>query len=260
MVTNKGASANLECKSTDVKPTTGVDVNTKIHELDTDKWYYFTGETWAEIPNSGGGGGFTPTEQQLTAMNSGITGEDVEQIGTNETNILKDTAALVEVIDSGAKNVIHIPDSFTLQDADRTSATINADGTITVNVLSTLPGSRTITYMVTIPSGTYHFSCGENSGTGDNSNYDCYISDTSTSPATTLIRDNDDAAPGTEATISAGTYRVTIRMRTPATVGAYTFKPMLCSIAAWNISQAYQPYRPSYQELYDRVVALEQAN
>ena len=87
MVTNKGASANLECKSTDVKPTTGVDVNTKIHELDTDKWYYFTGETWAEIPNSGGGGGFTPTEQQLTAMNSGITAADVTQIGTNETNI-----------------------------------------------------------------------------------------------------------------------------------------------------------------------------
>ena len=88
MVTNKGASANLECKSTDVKPTTGVDVNTKIHELDTDKWYYFTGETWAEIPGSSSGGGFTPTEQQLTAMNSGITSADVEQITTNKTNIL----------------------------------------------------------------------------------------------------------------------------------------------------------------------------
>ena len=85
MVTNKGASANLEGKSTDVKPTTGVDVNTKFHELDTDKWYYFTGETWAEIPSSGGG--FTPTEQQLTAMNSGITSADVEQINTNKTNI-----------------------------------------------------------------------------------------------------------------------------------------------------------------------------
>lgn len=36
---------------------------------------------------SGGGGGFTPTEQQLTAMNSGITAEDVAQIATNENNI-----------------------------------------------------------------------------------------------------------------------------------------------------------------------------
>lgn len=33
-------------------------------------------------------GGFTPTEQQLAAMNSGITAEDVAQIATNENNIL----------------------------------------------------------------------------------------------------------------------------------------------------------------------------
>lgn len=35
----------------------------------------------------GGGGGFTPTDEQLAAMNSGITAPDVEQIGTNENNI-----------------------------------------------------------------------------------------------------------------------------------------------------------------------------
>lgn len=35
----------------------------------------------------GGGGGFTPTSEQLAAMNSGITSEDVEQISTNKTDI-----------------------------------------------------------------------------------------------------------------------------------------------------------------------------
>lgn len=35
----------------------------------------------------GGGAGFTPTETQLAAMNSGITATDVEQITTNKTNI-----------------------------------------------------------------------------------------------------------------------------------------------------------------------------
>lgn len=39
------------------------------------------------LGGGGSGGGFTPTEDQLAAMNSGITAEDVEQIGTNETNI-----------------------------------------------------------------------------------------------------------------------------------------------------------------------------
>lgn len=34
-----------------------------------------------------GGEGFTPTDAQLDAMNSGITSEDVEQIDTNKNNI-----------------------------------------------------------------------------------------------------------------------------------------------------------------------------
>ena len=41
----------------------------------------------ADNAGGGGGGGFTPTEDQLTAMNSGIDSEKVAQIGTNETNI-----------------------------------------------------------------------------------------------------------------------------------------------------------------------------
>lgn len=36
-----------------------------------------------------GGSGFTPTQEQLTAMNSGIDSEKVAQIETNKTNILK---------------------------------------------------------------------------------------------------------------------------------------------------------------------------
>jgi len=35
----------------------------------------------------GGGGGFTPTGEQLTAMNSGIDSEKVAQIATNAQNI-----------------------------------------------------------------------------------------------------------------------------------------------------------------------------
>ena len=88
MITLKGGSAIYEGTSGDSKPTAGIDVNTLYHELDTNKWYYFkTDSTWGEVPNTGGGG-FTPTEEQLAAMNSGITAEDVAQIGSNENNIL----------------------------------------------------------------------------------------------------------------------------------------------------------------------------
>lgn len=40
-----------------------------------------------KLAGGGAGGGFTPTEAQLTAMNSGIDSTKVKQIETNKTNI-----------------------------------------------------------------------------------------------------------------------------------------------------------------------------
>lgn len=45
----------------------------------------------------GGGGGFTPTSKQLEAMNSGITANDVLQIGTNATNITNIQLAITDI-------------------------------------------------------------------------------------------------------------------------------------------------------------------
>ena len=55
----------------------------------------------------GGGGGFTPTDAQLTAMNSGIDSTKVEQIGTNTTNI-SSVQTLTQGIDSTGDNFIEI--------------------------------------------------------------------------------------------------------------------------------------------------------
>lgn len=107
MTTQKGYTANYVCLSTDVKPL-DKDINSIMHELDTDKYYYFDGTQWNEMPNSGGGGGgFTPTTEQLAAMNSGITAEDVTQIGTNETNI-SSLQTLTQGVDSTGDNFIEI--------------------------------------------------------------------------------------------------------------------------------------------------------
>lgn len=84
-VTLKGNNGTYEGTSEDNKPL-DVPVNTEFNELDTGKTYYFDGETWNEEPTCEGSG-FTPTAEQLAAMNSGITAEDVAQISTNENNI-----------------------------------------------------------------------------------------------------------------------------------------------------------------------------
>ncbi len=60
-----------------------------------------------ENGGGGGGGGFTPTEEQLTAMNSGIDSEKVAQIGTNETNI-SSLQTLTQGVDSTGDDFIEI--------------------------------------------------------------------------------------------------------------------------------------------------------
>lgn len=53
------------------------------------KEFYYKDIITALQNGGGGSGGFTPTTEQLAAMNSGITTEGVQQISTNETNISK---------------------------------------------------------------------------------------------------------------------------------------------------------------------------
>lgn len=77
-VTLKGNNGTYEGTSEDNKPL-DVPVNTEFNELDTGKTYYFDGETWNEEPPCEGSG-FTPTTEQLAAMNSGITSERVSQL------------------------------------------------------------------------------------------------------------------------------------------------------------------------------------
>lgn len=54
----------------------------------------------------GGGGGFTPTQAQLDAMNSGIDSEKVAQIGTNETNISSEQAKTKAMSEGGNDYIV----------------------------------------------------------------------------------------------------------------------------------------------------------
>lgn len=60
-----------------------------------------------KIVENGGGGGssFEPTDEQLAAMNSGITSEDVEQIETNKTNILNEQAKTTGMSEGGSNYI-----------------------------------------------------------------------------------------------------------------------------------------------------------
>ena len=123
MITQKGYTANYVCLSTDVKPL-DKDINSIMHELDTDKYYYFDGTQWNEMPNSGGGGGGDITSANVTAMTGYEIAEEADAIETtdtlneaigklekgvsdNETNI-SSLQTLTQGIDSTGDNYIEI--------------------------------------------------------------------------------------------------------------------------------------------------------
>ena len=58
-----------------------------------------------ELKGSGSGGGFTPTAEQLDAMNSGIDSTKVEQIETNKNNILSEQAKTTGMTEGGSNYI-----------------------------------------------------------------------------------------------------------------------------------------------------------
>ena len=160
----------------------------------------------------------------------------------------KSNSALVELVDSGAKNKLNHT-AYT-RTVNGVTFTVNADRSITITSDGT--NTQSLLYLVqnyTIPAGRYVLSgC---SG-GSTTTYDVRIR---VGGSAFYINYNG----GTEFTYNGtDTFEASIVVRASQTLNI-TMKPMICTKAEWNISQQYAPYRPSYQELYERVVALENA-
>lgn len=176
---------------------------------------------------------------QLAAVNSGITADIVAA----------DTAALIDLVDSGAKNKlsIGIPTSV----PTGLSCTRNTDGTYTVS--GTLTSANSISFNIGAIDGDLVLSgCPEGGGN------DTYLLRITKSGS--QVTGSVDTGNGSDIFAMDGTgYALGIRLAA-GTYNDLVFKPMVCIKADWDISQAYQPYRPSYQELYEMVLALQGGN
>ncbi|MBQ9898122.1 MAG: hypothetical protein IJM44_01545 [Ruminococcus sp.] len=163
----------------------------------------------------------------------------------------EDRAALVEIVDNGAKNILDLTKATEVVRADELSYTLAADGTLTVTWTADLSNSgKTINFKgFPYKAGIYILSGAQLDGSSTAVRADVRQG------STAVVMDYGQ--PPTPFELPSEGYNYVIRVQAPA--GSATFKPMICTEAAWNISHAYQPPRPSYQELYERVVALEQA-
>lgn len=184
------------------------------------------------------------------------TGQEVDEALTAG---LQSKAALVDIVDGGAKNRLPFNDLTAIQAMNTggtwdgnaytwngVTFTINSDFSVTVE--GTATGGNAVLVLsqtggFSIEEGNWILSGCPEGGSG--TTYSIAIAET--------VSDTGNTAEFTTATNKL----VRIYVISGTTADGLIFKPMVCSKAAWNVSQAYQPYRPSYQELYERILALE---
>lgn len=205
-------------------------IDTALHDHDT------------ELADLEAGKQGTLTPAQLAAVNSGVTAEV----------LAVDRAALVELIDGGPKN------KLSWSAADKThngiTFTVNSNGTVTANGTNDGSANSFISIKIMTAAEIGEFEDFILSGTPENS-IGAYISlEERGGSYTTYIRDR-----GSGATVPAISTEVNVYIVVPknTTVDGLIFKPMICSAAAWAVSHEYQPYRPSYEELYEMVQELQ---
>ena len=185
-------------------------------------------------------GTYTTLSDRLNAIES-------EQ-ESQETTLDEDRAALVELVDGGAKNILK--NTAPYGDNVRTNIIFshNYDDSYIINAenANTQNTDFYVATNVQLKPGTYKLS-GCPAGGDNSSTYKLQIAGI-----------GYDAGDGLTFTIvQATTLNVYIRIWAGYVPNGLVFKPMICCEATWDISHQYVPYRPSYDELIARIEALE---
>ena len=162
----------------------------------------------------------------------------------------KITPELIELVDSGAKNALDLTKATEVVKADELSYTLAADGTLTVTWSTDLSSSGKTIQFKGFPykAGSYILSGAQLDGSSTAVRADVRRQD-----GTVIVMDYGQLHEPFE--LPSGIYNYVIRVQTLA--GSATFKPMICSKAAWDVSHAYVPYRPSYEGLSESVEITE---
>jgi hypothetical protein len=184
----------------------------------------------------------------------------------NADDTAEDKAALVEIVDGGPKNVLDFSEIGTNNSHGSTftsggvSWTLNNDGTVTATRTEASATDSSCNLRISTGSlyvddyctGGYVLSgCPEGGG---EDTYSLRVLRGDTYRVT-------DTGDGILLPAKGESTDIYINMLFDKEFdGTITFKPMICTKAEWAISQAHAPHRPSYQEMYERIVALEQAS
>jgi hypothetical protein len=157
---------------------------------------------------------------QLSAVDSGIDSPKVAQIESNKNDISLITPELIELVDNGAKNLINAPSGS---------------------------GTRWTDITCNLPAGEYVLSFSELSTTWEaptnNSIQVGFFTESYSSVTSNYVYIDLDAKVLKVTTLDTAKIIRVYASPTSVTGKTITYRDaMVCTEAAWNISQAYQPY------------------
>ena len=178
----------------------------------------------------------------------------------NRVEALENTST--ELIDSGPKNIVNWSANSTT--ISGVTFTVNSDKTVSTSGTASARAQLFCTFTVpaSLKAGRYVLSgCppGGGNASGATTLYALYIGDVTVN-ARVVPNNQDDNGNALEfdwTPESTHTYSISIDIRKGTNATGLVFKPMICPIEYWKATKAYQPYRPSYQQLYDMVKALQ---
>ena len=179
-----------------------------------------------------------------------------------KTKISNNNSALIDLIDSGQKNLV---DAQNPSGQQRVTITKGANGGVVISCENAAWATTAYSVYVT-PNEDYKLILYVDNADLSNVLFRCF---------TSAVDDSDtelEVLSRTERITETGVYTLDINAQynrikispninnsATAGSGSATMRMMLCSKAAWDISQKYVPYRPSYDELVARITALENA-
>lgn len=190
---------------------------------------------------------------QMNAANSGITSAKVTQYD-------KDSAAMPEVVNGGAKNKLNFDTcgrsstygaTYTISGV---TYTVNSDGSVSLSGTAGESGSYVMLGVKSTPVNGLSFCDGNHVISGSTAKVNVRARANSTNDY--LVSD-----PGTGAVLVSTTYSsiiyISLRVEEGVDVTGEVVRPMICTKAAWDVSHAYVPYCPSMAEMADDISDLE---
>lgn len=195
-----------------------------------------------------------------TALSAKLNTADVDDaLSGTSTNPVQNKAVqapVARLVDAGAKNLLYIYD----QNAEAQGISyVVKDGIVSASgTANGKPSSRANLESALLPPGEYIFSGCPANGSDTTYRVDLYTStdDTSYSLDNNMI----DRGTGVVFTLSTQMYvRPTIRFQNGYVASNLVFKPMLCTAEDYAISPEFVPYTPTMRELYEMILALQNA-